>query len=133
MGPFEFVESINKTKVNLIRESGNPDSMTKLYNPFLTARTLSYHRDVILIVNELNRRGLVDFGITPLQHYEFLINIVPKGNRRAKWSKPEKDEDIETLANYKKINLERARELYDLMSDEERADIKNLRKIGGAA
>jgi hypothetical protein len=56
MNPFEFVNSINTTKENLIVD----DQSEKAYNPYLTNQSLSYFSDTVHIVNVLNRYHHLD-------------------------------------------------------------------------
>ena len=66
--PFDYVNAILQNKKQLI-----VDEITeKDYNPFLTNRSLSYHKDCIMYANEMNRRHFVD---KKLQN-DFLLNTV---------------------------------------------------------
>lgn len=130
--PFEFLNSINGSKQNMIRGSENPEAAAKDYNKFLTARSLSYHEDVIGIVNELNINGTATHGITPLQHYEFLLYSTPRGRRYGKWLKPEREDEIELVMRFYKYSYERAREIIDLFSEDDFAKMRASEQKGGA-
>ena len=82
MNPFDFLNTINKTKVNLIDE--NPDNEQN-YNAFVVNRSLSYFPDTVFMSNEMNRLHHVDSKM----QYDFLINIVRTKKRFSKWDKPE--------------------------------------------
>ena len=55
MKPFDFINSINFTKKNMIRGTENDDLAEKSYVPYITNRTLSYFTDTLLYANEMNR------------------------------------------------------------------------------
>ena len=68
MSPFDYVKEILQGKKQLI-----VDELTeKEYSPFLTNRSLSYHKDCIMFANEMNRRHHTD---KKLQN-DFLLNTV---------------------------------------------------------
>ena len=68
MKPFDFVNSINITKKNLMRGSYNDELSEKAYIPFLTNRSLSYFTDTLLYANEMNRYSTLDNKL----QYEYL-------------------------------------------------------------
>ncbi len=117
----DFLRSINESKENLIRKNERSESAAKkLYPAFVVARTLSYHIDCILFVNELNKLGAID----PLQHYEFLLYSIRKNKRFSKWSKPEEKSDVvnalQKIYGYSEV---RAREAEKLLSTTEAESI----------
>jgi len=81
MNPFDYVNSINSTKKNLMRGTDNDRLAEKEYAPFLTNRTLSYHHDTVALANEMNQRSQLEH----LLQYEFLLNSVRPKKRFAKW------------------------------------------------
>ena len=68
MNPFEYVNSINTTKQDLMID----DLAEKAYIPFTVNRSLSYFNDTVLMVNEMNKHASLDKKL----QYHFLINIV---------------------------------------------------------
>lgn len=132
MGAFDYVNSINETKENLIRGSHSPEASEKMYDPFVASRSLSYHQDCILLVNELNSRGLNTHGVTKKQHYEFLLNVLNKKKRYAKWGKIDKiHEDIKFIMSTFDYSEQKAREVYPLFSESQLEDIRELFVEGG--
>lgn len=128
----EFLTSINNTKQNTIRESDSPEQRAKEYPAFLVNRTLSYFGDCILFVNELNARGLSEFHVSNTMHYEFLLHVIPRGKRFAKWAKPDKDnKDIKAVSQYYNCNSERARDIVSLLSEEQMKVIHGKLYEGG--
>ena len=70
MNPFEYVNSINYTKKNIM---DSPEK-EKGYNPFMINRSLSYFNDTVILANEMNKYHHLDGRL----QYSFLINIVRK-------------------------------------------------------
>ena len=127
MGFIEALNSINsKEKKNLIRDSDSPAAAEKLYPPFPVARSLSYSSDCILLVNELNRRGLNTFGVTNLMHYEFLLYCISPKKRYTKWVKPEKNETIEHIMEQLCLTYEKARDYYDILDDKSKKTLDKM-------
>lgn len=123
----DHLNSINTTKINIIRDGGQSTVAEKTYSPFLVARSLSYHADCILIVNELNIRGRSEHNLSNKMHYEFLLYSVEKKKRWAKWAKQDKDDTISLIMDKYKYSYEKALEVVDLFSDD---DIEHLKRGG---
>lgn len=125
------LDSINKTKVNGIRSSDDATSAERSYPRFPVARSLSYHADALHLVNELNMRGLSAHEVSNRQHYEFLLHVLQKGKRFAKWSKPENQEHIELLMKIFNYSYERAKEIFPLFSQEDFIEMQASMETGG--
>lgn len=130
-GPFDFLNDINGTKANRIRGSDMRESEEKQYNKFLTARSLSYFQDTVAIVNELNIHGTAAHGITPMQHYEFLLYSVPKGRRFGKWAKPELESRVELIQECYGYSYVKARAVADLLTEDDYQRLLASRETGG--
>lgn len=124
MTPFDFVNQILQGKKQLIVD----DLTEKEYVPFLTNRSLSYHKDCILFANEMNLRHHVD---AKMQN-DFLLNTVRSRKRPfTKWAKSEKSEDIECIKIIFGYSNSKAREALRLLSDEQIQELKRKTDIGG--
>ena len=124
MSPFDFVNDILQTKKNLIVD----DHTESLYNPFLINRSLSYHYDCLMYANEMNRRHHID---KKMQN-DFLINTIrPQKRKFSKWIKTEKSDDIECLKLFYGFSEIKAREVLNLLGDEDIRKIKEMTDIGG--
>jgi hypothetical protein len=124
MTPFDFVNQILQGKQQLIVD----DLTEKEYVPFLTNRSLSYHKDCILFANEMNLRHHVD---AKMQN-DFLLNTVRSRKRPfTKWAKSEKSEDIECIKIIFGYSNSKAREALRLLSDEQIQELKTKTDIGG--
>ena len=86
MNFFDFLNSINENKKDLIREDPLNE---KEYNSFMINRGLSYFSDTILYANEMNRSG----DIPKKWQYDFYRISIPKKRRFSKWHKQNKLEE----------------------------------------
>jgi hypothetical protein len=124
MTPFDFVNQILQGKQQLIVD----DLTEKEYVPFLTNRSLSYHKDCILFANEMNLRHYIDGKM----QNDFLLNTVRSRKRPfTKWAKSEKSEDIECIKIIFGYSNSKAREALRLLSDEQIQELKRKTDIGG--
>lgn len=94
--PFDYVNSINTTKKDLMTGTDNDALAEKGYEPFLTNRTLSYHNDTVALANEMNQRSNIDKKL----QYHFLLNTVRPKKRFAKWEKKQNDSDVAVVKEY---------------------------------
>lgn len=124
MSPFEFVTSINNTKINLMDK--DEDVETK-YNSFLVNRSLSYFPDTVIMSNEMNRLHHLDAKM----QYDFLINIVRKKKRFSKWDKPEQRDDLECIKEYFGYSESKAKQIIGLLTESQIKTIKNKVSRGG--
>lgn len=123
MNPFDYVNAICDTKVNLIVD----EATEKAYNPFMINRTLSYHYDTVLLANEMNQRAHLD---KKLQN-DFLINTVRKKRRFAKWAKPISSDDLEVVKEYYGYSNEKARQVLPLLNDAQMGQLRQRIFKGG--
>lgn len=123
------LNSINQDKKNILRDDFGDliESEVKSYPPFPVNRSLSYHADAILLLNELNCRGLAQHGLEGYHNYEFLLHIIPKGRRFSKWSRPQREKDIEVIMEYLQLTYSKASDIIDLLSPEDLERMKSYR------
>lgn len=123
MTPFDYLNSINDTKTDLMED----DIAEKQYVPFVVNRSLSYFPDTVQFANVMNRYHHIDNKL----QYHFLINIIRKRKRFSKWNKPEKESDIEAIKEYYGYSNEKARHALSLLSPEQITIIKEKVNRGG--
>ena len=123
MSPFDFLNSINYTKQDIMYD----DITEKSYNSFMINRSLSYFTDTIAIANELNRYHHLDKKL----QYHFLLNIVRKRKRFSKWNKPELVNVIELVKEYYGYSNEKAREALTLLIPSQIQVLKKKVNKGG--
>jgi hypothetical protein len=122
--PFDYVNAILQNKKQII-----VDEITeKDYVPFMTNRSLSYHKDCIIYANEMNRRHFLD---KKLQN-DFLLNTVRSQKRPfAKWAKVEKNDDLECIKLIYNFSDSKARDARRLLSKEQIQELKEKTDTGG--
>jgi hypothetical protein len=120
MSPFDFVNAINNTKQDLIRDSENPDLAETFYKPFIINRAFSHFKDTIMYANEINMYPNI---ANKLQN-DYYLNSIRKGKRYSKWHKKEEDDKIEAIMEYYNVNYAKAREIGNVLTDEHLTLIK---------
>jgi len=123
MNPFEYVNSINYSKKNIM---DSPEK-EKGYNPFMINRSLSYFNDTVILANEMNKYHHLDGRL----QYSFLINIVRKRKRFSKWNKPQKHNDIEVVKQYYGYSNEKAEQVLPLLSQPQLLELRKKVNKGG--
>lgn len=110
MSPFDFLNAINLTKKDLLREDPLNE---KDYVPFMVNRGLSYFADSVMMANEMN----INSGIPKKWQNDFLLNTVSKKKRFSKWHKKDADDrKLLLIMEYYKYSTERAKEVMDIVS-----------------
>ena len=127
--PFSFVNEINIGKRDIMRDQNgeHSDLLEKVYNPYITNRSLSYFNDTVLYANEMNKNHHID---SRLQN-SYLINTIRKRKRFSKWIKPTELEDMDAVKEYYGYNNQRAREVLTLLSNEQITELKQRVYKGG--
>ena len=126
MKPFDYVNSINFTKKNLMKNTANDELAEKDYVPFLTNKSLSYFTDTLLYANEMNRYHFLDKRL----QYEFYLNSIRKKKRFAKWAKADNNDELNMISEYYKISLPKAKDALKILSPEQKQDIRNKLEQG---
>ena len=127
MNPFDFVNDINGSKKDIIRNSENPTLAEKSYSPFLVNRAFSNFVDTIMYANEMNRVNHVD---SILQN-DYYLNSIRSAKRFSKWAKKEENSEIETIQEYYKVNYNRALEISKVLTTEQIDHIRTRIIKGG--
>lgn len=125
MSPFDFLNAINTSKKDLLREDPLNE---KDYKPFMVNRGLSYFSDTIMMANEMNRNP----DIPKKWQNDFLLNTISKKKRFSEWHKKDKNsESLELIMEYYKYSTERAKEVLGMFTDEQLEMIKQRMSKGG--
>ena len=125
--PFDYLNSINVTKKNMMRDTDNDALAEKDYNAFIVNRGLSYFQDTVTIANEMNIHHDLDHKL----QYEFLINIVRPRKRFSKWYKKEEDGDLEAVKEYYGYSNEKAIQALTVLTRDNIITIKEKLEKGG--
>ncbi len=127
MNPFDYVKSINESKVNLMIDTENDELAEKAYVPFLTNKSFSYYLDTILYANEINQFTHMDNKL----QYEYYLNGIPKKKRYSQWTKKTSNADLDIVAEYYGCNYIRAAEILTIINNRQFSLIKNKLQKGG--
>jgi len=122
VGLFDFLNSINYDKKDILNEDTE-----KEYNQYVLNHFLSGSIDTVLIANEMNVRPNIENRL----HYDFLRGIVRKRKRFSKWLKPEKLEKIDIIKEYYGYSTEKAKQILNLIDDDEFAHMRKRLVKGG--
>ncbi len=117
MNPFEYLNSINHKKNNLMVD----EDTEKGYAPFMINRGLSYFQDTVLFANEMNTRSHIDNRL----QYDFLREGIRSKKRFSKWIKKTSPASIETIKEYYGYSDAKAEAIVDMVSSE---DLKAMKK-----
>ena len=124
--PFDFTSSIMKKNVNLMTGSENDELAERAYVPFVVNRVFALDVATVLYANEMNM-----FHHLPNKlQYEYLLNSVRKGGKWHKWIKAEDDETIDTIRQFFKCSVSRARQAMQILSAEQITIIKKRLEKG---
>lgn len=123
MNPFEFLNTINYTKQDLMED----DLIEKKYLPYMINRSLSYFSDTVAIANEMNRYHHLDYKL----QYHFLLNIVRKRKRFSKWLKPQVEDDVEVIKEYYGYSNDKARQVLTLLTPSQLQELTKKVSKGG--
>jgi len=125
ISPFTFISYINNGD-NIMRdpiyENGDAE---KYYNPFICNKAFSNHLDTIMAANDMNMNHHLD----KVMQYEYLLAKVRPRKRSNIWNKKSKSsDDIKDIANFYGINIKKAKEYVDILTNEE---IRRILDKGG--
>lgn len=123
MNPFEFINSINTTKKDIMVD----DIAESKYAPFVVNRSLSYFPDTVLFANEMNINHHIDHRL----QFDFYRNIVKKKKRFSKWLKSTNNDDINVIKEYYGYSEEKACQALPLFNNEQLIELKSRLYKGG--
>jgi len=122
MSPFDYADFILRKK----SPEGELDFVD--YAPFLVNRSLSYHVDCVLYVNEMNVWPALDKDM----QYQYLLNSIrPMKRKFQPWQKSEKDKNIDAVKAYFGYSNQKAKEVLKVLTDEQIAEIIRKTDKGG--
>ena len=113
----EILPSILQTKKYALLT----DLDERSYPAFMVNRALSYHRDTVLLANEMNIYTSLDNKLK----YDFLINIIRAQKRQySKWHKKAQSSDLNAVKEYYGYSDSKASEALKILSDDQITAIK---------
>jgi len=118
----EILPSILQTKKDVIGDD------SKDYNSYIINRALSYHQDCVYFANEMNIR----WSLPKKQQYDFLRLAIRARKRNFQpWYKKEKQEDLERIKLAYGFSMQKAKETFNLLSEQQLEVIRQRTEIGG--
>lgn len=122
MSPFDYVDLV------LHKKKQDDDFDIGGYAPFIVNRSLSYHMDCILYVNEMNIKPNIDKDL----QYQYLLNSIrPMKRKFEPWQKSLADKNIQCVKEFFGYNNQKAKDALSILTDEQIAEIKIRIDKGG--
>ncbi len=121
----DYLNSINFTKQDLM--ATEDITWEKKYPAYIVNRCLSYHYDTLIAANEMNGYHFLPKNM----QYHFLLNIVRKKKRFAKFLKAEKLKNLEYVKEYYGYSNEKAKTALSILTKEQIETIKKSLQKGG--
>lgn len=119
----DIVPSIQQTKQVCVTQENERD-----YVPFIVNRALSFHKDIVMFANEMNKLPNLD----GLLQYHHLLNTVRAQKRPyQKWQKRETIENLDAVKEFYGYSNEKAKEALTILSDGQIEEIKKTLNKGG--
>ena len=125
MNPFEFLNTINYTKKDMMNE--NLEEVERGYSSYHINRSLSYFSDTVDAANIINRYHHLDNKL----QYHFLLNIIRKKRRFSKCIKADPISDIEVVKQYYGYSNTKAKQALSLLSPDQINIIRQKVDQGG--
>lgn len=127
MNPFDYVNAVSETKKHMMTGTENDELAEKNYNPFIVNKSLSYHVDCILFVNEINMHHQLDNKL----QFDYYFHSLPKKKRYGKWIKKHEDQNIELVIEYYNCSYSKAVEILKIINNNQLGLIKQKLQKGG--
>ena len=123
----KYLNAINYTKEPLLENKEDP-FWEKKYPAFVVNRCLSYHKELIYIVNEMNQRA----NISNRLQFHFFINSIRRMRRfGSKWATTNRSKAFDAIKKYYGYSNEKARVALDILSKEQQGTIMKKVSVGG--
>jgi hypothetical protein len=124
MTPFDFLNAINESKKDLIKED---PSNEKEYSAWMVNRGLSFFSDTVMYANEMNQRH----QISNKWQFQFLLNSIPKKKRFSKWFKREEEKNLKLVMDCYGYSSEKAKQVLGILTPEQLKTIEEKQYTGG--
>jgi len=123
----DYLKAINFNKEPLM--DSEDIFIEKDYVPFVINRCLSFFPDAIIQANEVNINSHIDKKL----QFDFLRGSIRKSKRFSPWIKETLPDDIEIVKEYFGYNNRKAKEVLDILSNNQIEEIKKKLSRGGKA
>jgi len=123
MSPFDFLNAINDTKIDIMVD----DIAENQYPPYMVIRGLSYYPETVMQANEMNQNYHLDSRL----QFDFLINSISRKRRFGKWLKATESADLLIVKEHYGYSNEKARSALTILSSEQLNELKQKHFKGG--
>lgn len=124
VNPFDFVRSINESKVDLIHDGSHYEED---YVSFIVNRNFSLFIDTLFDANEMNQKPHLPGKL----QYDYLRHSIKKRKRFSPWLKNKKNEDAFALSQLFSIPFKRMVEILGILNNEQVMKLKSLLETMG--
>lgn len=124
---FTFINSVSKTKKDLIKTADVPEEAEKKYIPYTANKSFSFHADTILHANEMNSKH----WLFKDAQYRYYLGALRPRDRRSKWFKLSKDIALDNIQLHYQCNRSVAKQYANILTDEDMELINNKVSKGG--
>lgn len=124
MTPFDFLNAINESKKDLIKEDPTTE---KEYSAWMVNRGLSFFSDTVMYANEMNQRH----QISNKWQFQFLLNSIPRKKRFSKWFKREEEKHLRLVMDCYGYSSEKAKQVLTILTPEQLKTIEEKQYTGG--
>jgi hypothetical protein len=111
LNPFEFIDAVGASKIDVVANSDDPSEAIKKYSPWLSNKHFSYFNDSVLHANEMN----ISHGLDPYLQYRYYLSVLPPRKRFTKWSSITDGDSVAAVSEWYGINRRRAREAIKIL------------------
>jgi len=121
----EYLKAINQTKEPLMDTAD--EMWEKKYPAYVVNRCVYPFSDTILLVNEMN----IYNGLDNKLQFHFLLNSTRARKRFTPWLKSSKINNLETIKEYFGYSDQRAKEVLNVLTDEDISYMETKLDKGG--
>jgi hypothetical protein len=121
----EYLKAINQTKEPLMDTAD--EMWEKKYPAYVVNRCVYPFSDTILLVNEMN----IYNGLDNKLQFHFLLNSTRARKRFSPWLKTSKIKNLETIKEYFGYSDQRAKEVLNVLTDEDISYMETKLDKGG--
>ena len=121
----EYLKAINQSKEPLMDTAD--EMWEKKYPAFIVNRCVYPFSDTILLANEMN----IYNGLDNKLQFHFLLNSIRARKRYSPWLKTSKIKNLETIKEYFGYSDQRAKEVLDVLTDEDISYMETKLNKGG--
>lgn len=125
--PFDYVNSINVSRKNMMRGTENDTLAESDYKPWTVNNAFSHFPDTVLHANEMNMYPQLE----KRAQYEYLLHAIRPMKRYAKWPKQEKSEELDMVVRFYDCNPLVGKEYLRILTKEQLDYIKSTTVKGG--